>query len=58
MPKAYCEQYRDMYKADPQAVNLQALGPNFYNLSTKMPLLDRSQSTAIASCCLQVSLLF
>lgn len=55
LPKAYKESYRHMYKADSQIVDLQSLGPNFYNLAIKMPLIDSVQAKDITACALQVS---
>lgn len=54
LPKPYRETYRDMYRADAQVVDLQALGPNFYNLAMKMPLIDSIQAKDISTSALQV----
>lgn len=55
VPKVYSEAYRDMYKADAKVVDLQGLGPNFYNLAMKMSLIDPLQAREISASALQVS---
>lgn len=55
VPKVYRESYRDMYRADANVVDLQAIGPNFYNLAMKMPLIDPAQARDISASALQVS---
>lgn len=55
IPKPYVESYRDMYKAEAEVVDLHALGPNFYNLAMKMPLIDSVQSKDITASALLVS---
>jgi len=54
IPKQYKASYRNMYKADAESVDLQALGPNFYNLALKMPAIDRFQGRDIIESALQV----
>ncbi|XP_067948969.1 DNA replication complex GINS protein PSF3-like [Watersipora subatra] len=54
LPKPYRESYREMYKAEPQVVDLQSLGPNFYNLAMKMPLIDPVQCKDITASALQL----
>lgn len=58
LPKPYRETYRDMYKADSQVVDLQALGPNFYNLAMKMPLIDSVQAKDISTSALLVRIVY
>ena len=55
IPRPYREAYRDMYKAEAGVVDLHAMGPNFYNLAMKMPLIDSVQAKDITASALLVS---
>ena len=53
-PKVYCETYRQIYKADPNALDLHKMGPYFYKFGVKLLHLEHYDAGSVAGSISQV----
>jgi GINS complex subunit 3 len=54
LPKAYRENYRQVFKADPNVVDLHKLGPYFYNFGSHLLAFQHPDSASVAVSMLKV----